>query len=210
MQITEPMTILTDYILAVFTITLAVFLYRAGRQQRQVSIKLWAAAFVATAIAAIVGGTAHGFALYLGHLSKAIIWKATVISIGIASFFMLAGTIIASVKKPVSRFFLAAALIKFLIYAVWMVFHDEFRFVIYDYAPAMFGVIFLQLYVFVKGQGKSAGWIIAGIFVSFAAAGIQLSGFTIHQHFNHNDLYHVIQIGAIYLLYKGACLLKDK
>jgi hypothetical protein len=40
--------------------------------------------------------------------------------------------------------------------------------------------------------------------VSLLAAGIQASGFAPHPRFNHNDLYHLIQIGAMLLLYSGA------
>jgi hypothetical protein len=33
---------------------------------------------------------------------------------------------------------------------------------------------------------------------------VQASGFRLHEHFNHNDLYHVIQTAAVLLLYRGA------
>ena len=52
--------------------------------------------------------------------------------------------------------------------------------------------------------------ILAGLLLSFVAAGVQLSRLTLHAHFNHNDLYHVIQIGAIVLLYRGARRLRDR
>jgi hypothetical protein len=32
---------------------------------------------------------------------------------------------------------------------------------------------------------------------------VQMSGFALHRHFNHNDLYHVIQIVALWLLHLG-------
>jgi hypothetical protein len=31
----------------------------------------------------------------------------------------------------------------------------------------------------------------------------QASGFALHQRFNHNDLYHVLQIAAMFLFYRG-------
>ena len=46
--------------------------------------------------------------------------------------------------------------------------------------------------------------------VSFVAAAVQVSGVAIHQQFNHNDLYHVIQMGGMYLFYRGALLLTDR
>jgi Family of unknown function (DUF6962) len=31
----------------------------------------------------------------------------------------------------------------------------------------------------------------------------------LQRHFNHNDLYHVIQMVGMYVFYKGAILLRD-
>lgn len=42
------------------------------------------------------------------------------------------------------------------------------------------------------------------------AASVQASGFALHRHFNHNDLYHVIQIAAMVLLFVGARQLRDR
>jgi uncharacterized protein DUF6962 len=39
--------------------------------------------------------------------------------------------------------------------------------------------------------------------VSVIGGAVQASGFDLHPHFNHNDLYHVIQIAAMVLFYRG-------
>ena len=200
---------LTDYLLAIFTLVLSGRLFQVNEAKRQKSVQLWNFAFIATAIAALLGGTSHGFTLHLSEFATAAIWKGTIYSIGFASFFMLSGTIIASVTNPLRRWLLALAVLKLLIYALWMFTHDDFKYVIFDYVPAMVGVILLQAHAFRKRRARGAYWIIAGVLVSFAAAGVQMSGFTVHQHFNHNDIYHVIQMGAMYLLYRGAALLQD-
>jgi hypothetical protein len=49
-----------------------------------------------------------------------------------------------------------------------------------------------------------AKWIAAGVAVSFVGAGVQMSGFGLHEHFNHNDLYHVIQMVGLWLFWRGA------
>ncbi len=210
MQITEPTTMLTDYILSILAAIFALRLLKMNGGQPQNSIRLWGGALAATAIAAFLGGTSHGFALHLGDFSKTAIWKATVYSIGLASFFILAGTLFAAVANPLRRWVLGLVLLKFLVYAGWMVSHDDFKYVIFDYGPAMLGVLLLQVYAYAKWKHKSAVWLVSGVIVAFAAAGVQMSGFTIHQHFNYNDLYHVIQMASIYLLYRGACLLEDR
>ena len=209
-QITEPMTMLTDYALAAVSLLFAVLLFRVNRRQRQISVWLWISALSITAAAAIVGGAYHGFTFYLSEATARMLWKATVYLIGLGSLFMLSGTIVASVSCPLREWLLAATVAKFVVYAVWMAFHDEFRYVVYDYAPAMLGVLFLQIYAAYARGDESAKWFVAGVLVSFAAAGIQQSGFSLHRNFNHNDLYHCIEMGAVYLFYRGGCLLRDK
>ena len=49
-----------------------------------------------------------------------------------------------------------------------------------------------------------------GVLVSFMAAAVQVNGVALHDHFTHNDLYHVIQTGGMYFFYRGALLLKDR
>jgi hypothetical protein len=59
-------------------------------------------------------------------------------------------------------------------------------------------------------RDPASRWILAGVGVSVLAAGVQASGLALHRHFNHNDLYHVIQIAAMILLYAGAKRLRDR
>ena len=51
--------------------------------------------------------------------------------------------------------------------------------------------------------------MLAGVALSVLAGVVQASGFKLHEHFNHNDLYHVIQTVAVLLLYQGAKRLKS-
>ena len=38
-----------------------------------------------------------------------------------------------------------------------------------------------------------------GVLVSFLAVAVQVIESTLHDYLNHNDLYHVIQMGGMYL-----------
>ncbi len=78
---------------------------------------------------------------------------------------------------------------KLAIYAVWMLTHSEFRYVIYDYAPSLLGVLILHILAGSK-RAPGAGWMVAAVLGLFAAAATQLSGVGLSEHFNHNDLYH--------------------
>ena len=95
------------------------------------------------------------------------------------------------------------------VYAAWMTVHDEFLYVIIDYAPALVAVLVLFVPGLVRRECASA-WVVAGILVSFAAAAVQAARLAPHPMFNHNDLYHVIQMAAFWLLYRGGVLLRDR
>jgi len=166
MMIAEPMTLLTDYVLAGVTGWLAWRLW--SLREAHTARLLWAIAFVALALAAAAGGSHHGFAPMLSPPALAALWKATVLCVGIASFGMLCGSAIATITGNARRLLLALAAAKLALYSFWM---------------------------------------LAAAVVSALAAAVQASGFSLHQHFNHNDLYHVIQIAALWLFYRGARLL---
>lgn len=190
-MIAEPMTLATDYLLAGVTAWLAWQLPRTFRSQRW-----WAIAFAALAVGAFLGGTWHGF------LQSDALWKATVLTVGVASFAMLAGSVYATTSGIARQVLLVFAFLKLVVYCGWMLKRDEFIFVVLDSGVAFAAVAALHLWRF-------NGWILAGVAVSVAAALVQASGFDLHRHFNHNDLYHVIQIGAMVLLYRGARPLTD-
>lgn len=173
MTVHEPMTVATDYLLGAVAIVFAVRLWRAG-------VRMWALAFAATAAAAVLGGTYHG-------LAWQPLWKPTVYAVGAASLFLLA---------QLGRALAIVGLLKFTTYAVWMLTHDDFRYVIYDYGATL-------LIMAVYGAVRRNWWIVGSVAVSVVAAAVQQSGFALHRHFNHNDIYHLIQIVALWMLYRG-------
>ena len=98
-HITEPMTMVTDYLLAVQCLVQARVLARRAPTVGLGSIPVWVAAFAGTAIAALAGGTAHGFALYLGSANLRLVWTVTVTAIALSGLVMLwAG--VRSVRRP--------------------------------------------------------------------------------------------------------------
>ncbi len=210
MTITEPATLATDYLLAMATLFFAGGLACRARGEGKTSVRLWAAAFLASAMAALLGGTFHGFRLHFGPLAAAVLWKGTVYAVGLAGLLLLAGTIRAVIAGRWRRLLLTAAVLEFLFYAAWMAVHDDFRYVIYDYAPALLAVLLLALWSWLRRRDPAAPAIVAGILLSFAAAGIQAGRVDLHPRFNHNDLYHLVQLAAFYLLYRGGRRLTDR
>ena len=209
MQFTEPVTMLTDYAIAVETIIFAVLLIRVKNVKKKTAIYFWAAAFMTIAIATILGGTYHGFQLYFKEATKIILWKAVVYSLSISSFFMILGTVVSAVPSWLHKLFLIIISFKSILYIHLTAHKNNFYYVIVDYLSAMSRILILQIYIFYRYQKPSALWIIMGIIISFIAAGVQQSGWIFANNFNHNDLSHIISLIAFYLLYRGSRLLRS-
>jgi len=67
----------------------------------------------------------------------------------------------------------------------------------------------MQTYAKFKRETPSYNYILAGVIVFFKGTGVQISGISIHEYFNYNDLLHVFQMVAVFLFYKGILLLFD-
>ncbi len=54
-------------------------------------------------------------------------------------------------------------------------------------------------------RARQAGyrWLERGVWGTLAAIGLLLAGVSFHDHFNANDLYHVVQLAGLYCLYRA-------
>jgi hypothetical protein len=181
MTIHEPMTVATDCVLALATAMFALLAWRRGA-------RLWALMFAFTATGSLLGGTYHGTADLLW-------WKPMAYSIGLASFFLL-------LAATSSRTIHTLALVQFMVYATWMIGHDSFLWVIVDYGIALIVVLSIQLFAWVREKAPSAPWLVGSVVVSAIAVGAQRA-----PDRWHNDVYHVIQLGSLWLMYRGAMVM---
>ncbi len=178
----EPTTVITDYVLGAVSIFLSLRLMDASR--------FWALAFFALGLGAFLGGTWHGF------WQDDLLWKATTLSVGGASFGMVAGSADAATTGKLRAGLIAFAVVKLFAYAAWMLYHDDFIWVVADTGSALGVVAVLHVL-------KWNPWMLAGVAASVLAGLAQASGLALHEHFNHNDLYHVLQTVAMFVLYRG-------
>lgn len=210
-MISEPTTTLTDYLIAVAAFIFAGLLLRRGYSQK--SVCWWAAAFAWVGLAAALGGTCHGFVLWLGNVWSARLWQIMVYALSFASVSMLVGTLYSCLPAKRRRFWLLVAFGKGI--AIWTILLQmpQFNLAAADYISAMAIVLMLQTHAFSTASSqtvsRAAVWMIAGILVSGLAIGILGSGFALSAAFNHNDLYHLVQLGGLALLYQGAKQLSD-
>lgn len=208
-RIEEPATLVTDLILSAVAGYWAVMLVVDGAARGDVGVAtvIWGAAFIATALAAALGGVVHGFQERMGPRYARPLWRATLHSIALASAAMLAAVVLVFPEPGVRAVGLAVVALKLLAASALLVARPEFRVALIDHAIALAGVLALQLAAASSHGAASAPWIVGGIAVSALAAAIQALRISPHPRFNHNDLYHIVQIGALWLLYRGGLLL---
>ena len=209
MRITEPMTMVTDYLMGTLAFVLAMRLLGDAASGQQWSGRLWAAAFVMTAVAACVGGTYHGFIQWMPGLAGRALWKATLVATGIGSACLLAAAVTAATAGPLRHALMGLVVVKLVVYIWTIATKDAFVLVIADYGTALVAVLLAAWFIRPTGLTPAAWWITAGVAVAVVAGVIQWARVAPHVHFNHNDLFHVVQMASLYLLYRGGLLLRD-
>lgn len=212
MTISEPMTVATDYLLAILGLGWGIALWRHGARSGQWAPRLWAGCFLVMALGAALGGSAHGFAHSLEPEALEGIWRATIISLGAAGYLLLAGATTATLGGLPGRVVLGLGGLKLGVYVAWTARHHEFYWVILEYGSSMLVVAALMAWRLARPSGPdriAARWALSGILLSVVGAVVQATGLAPHPHFNHNDLYHVIQMVALWAFFRGGLELTD-
>jgi hypothetical protein len=204
------MTAITDYVITILAFILGYLLLLTAIDDDQMSVLLWSIGFFFTGLGAFFGGTSHAFREQLGEKRNAPIWLLTMLSIGIATALILVGTIQSSINPGWFRQILIISIaLSLLVYLVRIQNHREFFNVILYYAPSMVFILILKIYTAISLDDPSSIWIILGIIVAFLGAGIQASGFSLHKHLNHNDIFHFVQMVSTFFLYEGVLRMED-
>jgi hypothetical protein len=167
MFISEPTTTLTDYVMAIQSVILAMTLRRAiiaADRHPGPAARLYLAGFTMAAWASFAGGTSHGFRPQMGEEVWSLVWSFTVVAI-VTAFALLiaAGTV--SATKPT----------------------------VVDFAT--------------RRSGRR--WLVVGFGATAVGLTLMVQKVSFHQHFNHNDLYHVVQMVGLYGVYRGGRRLLD-
>src|SRR5947207_14099753 len=122
---------------------------------------------------------------------------------------MFAGSVIAVTAGNPRKLLLFLAATELAFYTGWMITHDAFIYVIADTGIAMAMVTAMHGWSAMRNRDRASLWMLGAVGVSVLAASVQASGFALRRYFDHNDMYHVIQIAAMVLFYVGAGRLRD-
>ncbi len=209
-MITEPATTITDYVLGAVSLAWGRIVWRRARIDKVTAGRWWAAGFWAVAVAAFAGGTVHGFRGPLGPQWEPVLWKTSLFAIGGFAFAAVMTGVAGGVNPRRRSSLIAIAAIALVGYLAWVSSHPEFRYASAASAVGLGVLLIQQVVAWVQRQVPSAPWIAAGVAAAAAGAAIQQAGLAPHAYFNHNDLFHVIQIVSSYLFYRGGLLLMDR
>ena len=178
------------------------------RHEAVLAPRLWAAAFVATALAALVGGTEHAVRPRLSPGAGYLFFVVTYLLVGVAHSLLLAGAARVAFRGRARLVALALVTVRFVVFAAFMVANPTFPQVILDIG------ITIALLAGLAGAGARRGaawapWLAGALGLSLVAALVQARRFALHEHFNHNDLFHVIQAAGLVLFQRAAARLTE-
>jgi hypothetical protein len=209
LRISEPMTVITDCVMGALCLVLAFRLWGDAGIGGQVSIGLWGVAFFLTALGSFVGSIYHGFFDRMPAGADRRVWQATQAATGAGSACLLAAAVVAAAAGPLRWALLVLVGVKLLGYLWSTSTRDSFTVVIVDYGSALLAILLAAWLVRPSGLAPAAWWLTAGVAVSALAGCIQWARVAPDPRFNHNDLFHVVQMAALYLLYRGGLVMRD-
>ncbi|MDP7094878.1 MAG: hypothetical protein QGG86_01665 [Candidatus Marinimicrobia bacterium] len=204
----EPMTAFTDLLIFGLGLYFARELYGIY-VTKLMSLHLhFMMVFFFMGLAGLLGALTHGIGPHLPQSIHTFIWRITLYCIGLTTFSMLLGGLYHVVPFNTMDWLKWLPLLGLIVYMILITRNDDFKTVIRFYTPAMMLLLLMMLYSLLRFQSDGTSWIIFSVLMAFAGTAVQQSGFSFHKHFNHNDIYHVFQMGSMFLLYKGVILLK--
>jgi hypothetical protein len=199
----DPDVVLTDLALALLGAYLG---WRLGRApDRGPMTRTGVVIMIGLASAAFWGAVFHAF-FPAGTATSAgfMAWVPVVLSIVVVAAALLELGLRVSAPRVSPRMrqvIVAAYALAFA--AVALLIDASFSTIVRFYAPVV--LLFLIVAARKALRGNDPGWalIAASFAVSVLAAGLQQARVSIHEHFDHNAVYHVLQGAALVLLYRG-------
>ena len=93
---------------------------------------------------------------------------------------------------------------------MWLLRVRQVRLVVADFALSLLLLLAFAVYFLSTKREATGAWLLAGILVSAAGAAIQASGLPPFLGLNHNDWFHVVQMGGTWLFYRAGLRLEDR
>jgi hypothetical protein len=200
---TEQTTAATDAILAVLATWAVLYLRNIG-QSDLMKTKIWCGVFGLLAFSAALGAVIHGF--QMSPQLRTLLWQPLYLSLGLTvAMFAVAAAYDLWSLGAVKWIGLVMVVAIITMFGAMRVLSGGFlAFVILEGVIMLFA---LCGYIYLAMQGhRGAGTMAAGILVSLSAAAIQSSEslrFRVIWEFDHNGIFHMVQMIGVVLLVIG-------
>jgi hypothetical protein len=192
----EVATLATDYALALLALVLA------WRLREVAATRAMAVPFAWLALAALAGGTFHGLRATLGDTGKTLLWATTSLAMLGFSFTLLVTYAIARLPQRWRRGLWGLATAKLLVCLAMLLRDPGFLWLLVDYGGSM--LILVVAYLWSAPRARTTAWLCAAVALSLLGALIQRLRLAPSASFNHNDLYHVVQMVSMMCFYRAA------
>ena len=200
---TEITTSITDAIIAVECIVILFFLWRDASGNRW-KAGLWCWVFGLLSFASFLGAIAHG--IPIPPIINNFIWKPLYLSLGLVVSLFLVGVFFDWHGRDVAKRIMPwSVAIGISFYILTEVIDGVFMvFVVYE-AVVMVTSLAIYIYLAKTNRVKGAGIIATAIFLNLIAAGVQASPLTLRiiVPFDHNGIFHLVEMVGIAVLGKG-------
>lgn len=202
---------LTDFVLACLAFFCAGALLTRPAERRSAAW-YWRGAMFCLALAALLGGTDHGFVEPAG-LSRTPIRRATWAVLGLmtaAVLLTLGAQFLGPARQRLMRGLAAVQLVAYLVAVVVL---DSFLVVVVNYLPVILAMLAFNVHALWRsrgGDGPGLWTIVLGILVLLLASTVQTLRIDVFSPIDHNGLYHLISMPGVVLLYFGGRRLKTR
>ena len=203
---TELTTSATDAMLAIECGGVLAWLWRKPTGDRW-RVGLWSWVFGLLAFASLLGSVAHG--LKLPTVWQTALWKPLNLSLGLLVALFLTGALFDWQGRVFAQRLIPLSIgLGGVFFGLTELFTGGFViFVVYE-AAVMAAAMAIYASLAATRRLKGAGVVAAAICLNLAAAGVQASSFSVKAFvpFDHNGLFHLIQMAGIATLGLGLSL----
>lgn len=205
MKINEPVTMLTDYLITVYCLWLVFLIEIKGELNLENPMIIGSLLIGSIGISAFFGGSAHGWKLIMNESKIKSIWILTRLGLGLCTFlFILFALQISNVSDNLYLLILIIGIIQLMVNSYIVFISDKFLFTVINYLISLSLIFVLKLVSYVYSPDIISLWLIGSIGITFIGSFVQVKGISLNdKYFNHNDLYHIIQLPAIYCIYRA-------
>lgn len=195
----------TDLLLSLVAGVLAVRMFTGSGEGSNGWLAAWGLTFGFTSAAALVGGLFHGLRHRIGNRMSNRLWRTTVILSAVVGFCLMLVAAHTEVGLLARNLLLMVGMVKLVLVLVMASRSWRFAVVAVDSGLSLLvlgGVAGWALYA--RAMGPTGWWIVAGVALSMVGAVVQQTRVWADRPFDHNDLFHLVQIASSLLFFQGA------